>query len=255
MDCIIIAGGLATPTSPMYEITGGKSKALLDMGGRTMLERVMDALQGSKYIEDIVVVGLGSDLGMDFQRPVGHLPDHGSMVANMLAGVKYFEEKKPGATAVMSCTSDVPLLTTAIVDDFIEVTAPHEKGLYYNFITKEVMDARFPDSNRTFVKLKGGMQIAGGDLMIANPIIGSANEELWITLTNARKHAWKIATIIGIDMFFKFIFRRIGTAEIEKKAESILGLPVEVVLSPHAEIGMDADKPDQVEMLRAELEK
>ena len=56
-------------------------------------------------------------------------------------------------------------------------------------------------------------------------------------------------------MFFKFIFRRIGTAEIEKKAAEILGLPVEVVLSPYAEIGMDADKPHQVDMLRADLEK
>jgi len=254
MDCIIIAGGLAKPDSPMYELTGGKSKALLDMGGRTMLERVMDALQGSKYIEDIVVVGLGSDLGMNFQRPVEHLPDHGSMVANVLAGVRYFEENKPETTAVMSCSSDVPLITSAIVDGFIEATQPHEKGLYYNFITKEVMEARFPGSNRTYVKLKGGMEIAGGDLMIANPIIGSKNEELWETLTNARKHAWKIATIIGIDMFFKYIFRRIGTAEIEKKAAEILGVPVEVVLSPYAEIGMDADKPHQVEMLRTELE-
>ena len=254
MDCVIIAGGLPAPDSPMYEITHGESKALIKMGERTMLEHVMDALQGSKYIEDIVVVGLGSDLGMDFQRPVKHLPDHGSMVGNMLAGVKYFEELKPGTTAVMSCTSDVPLLTSAIVDGFIDSCQPLDKGLYYNFITKEVMDARFPESNRTFVKLKGGMKIAGGDLMIANPIIGSANEELWVTLTNARKHAWKIATIIGIDMFLKYIFRRIGIPEIEKKASEILGLPIKVVLSPYAEIGMDADKPHQVEMLRAELE-
>ena len=90
--------------------------------------------------------------------------------------------------------------------------------------------------------------------MIANPIIGSKNKELWEMLTNARKHAWKIAGIIGIDMFFKFIFRRIGTAEIEKKASELIGLPVEVVMSPYAEIGMDADKPHQVDMLRAELE-
>ncbi len=155
----------------------------------------------------------------------------------------------------MSCTSYVPLITSEIVDGFIESCQPFNKGLYYNFITKEVMEARFPGSNRTYVKLKDGMQIAGGDLMIANPIIGSKNEELWKTLTNARKHAWKIATVIGIDMLIKFIFRRIGTAEIEKKASEILGLPVEIVLSPYAEIGMDADKPHQVDMLRTELER
>ncbi len=250
MDCIVIAGGLPTADSPMYEITGGKSKALLDMGGRTMLERVIDALQNSSHIEDIVVVGLGSDLGMSFKRPVAHLDDHGSMVANMLAGVYYFEEKKGSGKPVISCTSDVPLITPAIIDGFIDSCAPHDKGLYYNFISKEVMEARFPGSNRTYVKLKGGLQIAGGDLMIADPIIGTQNEELWEMLTNARKDAWKIAKVIGLDMLFKFIFRRIGPAEIEKKAAEILGLPVEIVLSPYAEIGMDADKPHQVEMLR-----
>ena len=54
MHCIVTAGGLPGPEDPLYPYTQGKPKALLDMGGRTMLERVMDALQNSKYVETIV---------------------------------------------------------------------------------------------------------------------------------------------------------------------------------------------------------
>jgi len=70
INCVILAGGLAQPGDPMYELTQGKSKALLDMNGRTMLERVVDALQDSHSIGEIVVVGLGSDLGMQFHKSV-----------------------------------------------------------------------------------------------------------------------------------------------------------------------------------------
>jgi hypothetical protein len=41
----------------------------------------------------------------------------------------------------------------------------------------------------------------------------------------------------------------------ERRAEKILGLKVRAVISPHAEIGMDVDKPFQLDIVRAELDK
>ena len=79
MDVIIAAGGIPQPEDPMYPYTQGKPKALIDMNGRTSLERVVDALQDSKYVEDIVVVGLGDDMGQTFKRPVHHVPDPPSL--------------------------------------------------------------------------------------------------------------------------------------------------------------------------------
>ena len=63
MDCIVTAGGLPGPEDPLYEYTQGKPKALLDMGGRTMLERVMDALQSARHVDRIVLVGANDDEG------------------------------------------------------------------------------------------------------------------------------------------------------------------------------------------------
>jgi molybdopterin-guanine dinucleotide biosynthesis protein A len=254
MDCVVIAGGLDRPEDPMYALTQGKPKALLPMGERTMLERVVDGLQDSQAVEDIVVVGLGSDLGMTFKRPVYHLKDHGSLVANMVAGLNWARDRRPGVTAVLGASADIPLLTGEMVDRLVALCQPLDAGVYYTYATRETMEKRFPHSNRTFVKLKG-VEIAGGDIGIMNPAVLDDNEELFVALSNARKHAWKIARVVGFGLLFKFLFRRLGPPEIEVEGQKVLGYPIKTISLPFAEPAMDADKPHQVEMLRAELAK
>lgn len=255
MDCIITAGGMPRLDDPIYAYTQGKPKALLDMAGRSMLERVVDALQSSRYVDDIVVVGLGNtghETHFQFQRPVVHLPDHGSLIDNAMAGLQWSKAHNPGATELLLSSADLPTLTSDIVDHFVESCRPFDNALYYTFVTQEVMEARFPHSNRTFVQLKD-IRIAGGDLFLAHPTIGDSHRELWESLANARKHAWKLAWTIGPRALLKFMLRRIGPAEIEAEASRILRRPVKIILSPHAELAMDADKPHQIDLLRREL--
>lgn len=254
MDCIITAGGVPQTEDLLYEYTQGKPKALLEMNGRTMLERVVDALQASSQIEEIVVVGLGSDMGQTFQRPVHHLPNQGSLIGNALAGIDWVLQRKPDTQAVLVSSADIPLLTGPIVDAVIEMCRPFDHGLYYHFITKEAMETRFPGSKRTFTKLKG-VEVAGGDLGIIHPAVMTENAALWEALSNARKHAWQIAHQVGILVLLKLLTRQLSIADIEQLAERLTGFPAKVVLNPYAEAGMDGDKPHQIELLRAELKR
>ncbi len=253
MDCVIIAGGLPEPEDPIYQYTQGKPKALLDMHGRTMLERVVDAVQSSHHITDVVIVGLGEDMGMTFKRPVIHLPDHGSLVNNGVAGLNWVSQNKPETTHIFGATGDIPLLTGIMVDYLIETCRPFDYGVYYNFVTREVMEKRFPHSSRTYVKLKG-LEIAGGDVGIVSTQLAK-EKELLETLSNARKHAWKIARVVGLRMLLKLLFRQVTVQDIEVTAQRLTGLPVKIVLNSFAEVGMDADKPYQVDLLREELAK
>lgn len=254
MHCIVTAGGLPGPEDPLYPYTQGTSKALLDMEGRTMLERVMDALQDSKHVETIVVIGLEGDMGMQFKRPIDqYLPDQGSLVGNVLAGVNWLRQEYPDMESVLFCTADLPALTAANVDSFIESCEPFDKGVYYIFVTREDMEARFPDSARTYVKLKGA-EIAGGDVSIAQVDLADTHEELWRALTDARKHAWKLARVVGFKVLIKFLFRRLSIADIEETASKIIEQPVRIVLDAPAEMAMDVDKPGQIELLRADLQ-
>jgi len=254
INCVILAGGLPQPDEPMYEMTQGKSKALLDMNGRTMLERVVDALQNAETIGEIVVVGLGSDLGMTFQGPLYHVTDQGSLLKNTLAGVAKMRELHPETNLMLICSADIPTITPAIIDDFIEKCAPYDNGIVYNFVDKATLEARFPHSNRTYVKLKDAL-IAGGDMTLIQADLTDSNREIWEALTNARKHAWQLARVIGFRFMFKFLLRQLSFADIEAMAERITGRPAHIMLNPHAEIAMDADKPEQVLLLRADIER
>lgn len=58
MDCVLLAGcSPAGGTMQLY--TQGRPRAVIDMGGRAMIERFGEALPGSRSGEDIVIVGLG----------------------------------------------------------------------------------------------------------------------------------------------------------------------------------------------------
>ena len=249
-----MAGGIPGPDDPIYAYTQGRPKALIDMNGRTMLERVVDALQSSYSIEDIVVVGLGSDMGMHFRRPVHHLPDQNNLVANALAGVNWLRQQKPKTKVLFLCSADIPTLTGDIVDRFIELCRPFDRAIYYSFATQATIETRFPNSKRTFVKLKD-LNIAGGDVALIHADLADSHHELWQAMTNARKHAWRLARIVGLRMLLKFLFRRVSLADIETTAERLINQPAKVVLSPYAELAMDADKPQQVDLLREDLRR
>jgi len=189
---------------------------------------------------------------MTFKRSVHHLPDHGSLVGNNIAGIAWLREQNPDTGVVLACSSDIPLITANMVDKLDELCQPFDDDYYYTYIAKETMEKRFPGSNRTYVKLKG-LEIAGGDLGLMHSSVIDSNRELFEALANARKHAWKIAKVVGLKMLIKFLFRRLGIAELKVEAERILGGSVCIVELPFAELAMDADKPEQVDMLRAEF--
>lgn len=254
MDCVITAGGRPEPESKMYAYTNGKAKALADVAGRPMLERVVENIQGSSNIDRVIIVGLDEEecAGLTFARPVDFVPDQGGLVKNAIGGVEYVRDTRPGANEILLSSADIPLVTTEILDSFIDSCRPFDKSLYYNFVTKETMEARFPNSSRTFVKLKG-VQVAGGDMVLVRANILDANMDFWETAAAGRKQAWKLARIIGFKALFKFLIRQLSIEEIVELCDELLGVPVRIMLSPHAEIAMDADKPDQIDLVSAEL--
>lgn len=252
MDCVVVAGGVPQPDDAIYTYTQGKPKALLDMGGRTMLERVVDALQAAQAVDDVIVVGLGGDMGMTFQRPVQHLPDQGNLVDNVIAGMRWIKANKPESRVTLASSADIPALTGHVVDHFVELCRPFDHALYYNFVTREAMETRFPTSNRTFIKLRG-LEIAGGDIVMVHVELADSHHELWMKLANARKHAWQIARIVGLRLVLKLLLRRVSIADIQEIGQRMIERPVKVILNPNAEIAMDADKPHQVDLLREDL--
>lgn len=251
MHAIITAGGSVAETDPLYSYTQGKPKSLIEINGSTMLERVAAALHGAQSIERLYVVGLDeADVrGLKLPPDITFLPESGGLVSNVSVSLNRLIADDPDATEVLMCSADIPLLTPEIVDAYVAQCRPFDYVAYYNIVTKETLERRFPNSQRTFVKLRG-MAVAGGDMTLVQTRLMHTNRELWEAIVRGRKQAWKLVRIVGIRPLIKFLMRRLTLHDVEKLASRMLNAPVRVLNSPYPELAMDVDKPVQVELLR-----
>lgn len=254
MDAIITAGGIPQPDEPLYDLTQGRPKALLELEGKPMIQWVVDALDGSSHVENLVIIGLDPESRIITSKPVHYIPNQGSMVDNLKAGLIKVQEINPTAEKVVVASSDIPAITTEMVDWLVDIVQNSDEDVYYCVIPREVMETRYPGSNRTFTHLKD-MDVCGGDMNALAVRLVNQNSEIWEKLTEARKSVVKQAALIGFSTLLLVLVRRATIASATKRITKKLGVQGKAVLSPYAEIGMDVDKPHQLEMVRADLAK
>jgi hypothetical protein len=124
--------------------------------------------------------------------------------------------------------------------------------LYYNVIRREDMERRFPGSKRTYTRLKD-MELCGGDMNMARTAIVDKNSEFWDKIIEARKNPAAQAWLIGPDIIFKLLFRQLTIDDVIQRVADKLGLKGRAIICPYPEVGMDVDKPHQLELMRADL--
>ena len=252
-DALVTAGGVPEPGESLYEFSRGRSKALIDVAGKPMVQWVLDALSNAKTIGRVVVVGLEESSGLSCRKPLSYLPNQGGMLDNIRGGAREIARLNPRTEYVQIVSSDIPTVTSEMVDWVSEQVRPGEDEALYNVIERAVMEKRFPDSRRTFTKLKG-FELCGGDLNpVALPLILSHTGP-WEKISDARKSSLKMATLIGIDTLILFLFRAMTLEQAAARASKNLGLHARAVVCPYAELGMDVDKVHHLEVVRADLE-
>jgi GTP:adenosylcobinamide-phosphate guanylyltransferase len=254
MDAIVTAGGIPQPGEPLYEYTQGKSKALLDIHGKPMIQWVLDALCAAKTIDKVIIIGLPENSGLACEKLAAYLPNQGGMIDNIRTGVLKVMEINPSAVDVLLVSSDIPTINSEMVDWVVNETMKDDLDAYYNVITKETMEARFPGSNRTYTHLKG-MDVCGGDMNVIRTSMVTTNTEVWEKIIASRKSPLKQASLIGFDTLFLLLLRRFTVESAVARVAERLHMTGRGIVCPYAEVGMDVDKPNQLEMVRADMAK
>lgn len=252
MDAIIIAGGIPKPDEPLYEYTQGDSKALLDVAGKPMVQWVLDALNNASTIDRVIIIGLPSDCDLVSAKVASFLPSQGDMIANVRGGLLELLRLNQQASHALVASSDIPAITSEMVDWTVNMTMQTDLDAYYNVITREVMEKRFPTSKRSYIRLKD-VEVCGGDMNVIATRMATTNSEVWAKLVDARKNALKQAALIGFDTLLLLLLHAITLDAATKKVTKRLHITGEALLCPYAEVAMDVDKPHQLEMMRADL--
>ncbi|MHA1910439.1 MAG: NTP transferase domain-containing protein [Candidatus Kariarchaeaceae archaeon] len=231
-------------------------KALIPIQGeKTLIQFVVDALNASKYVGTIVIVGSDPIPGLKSEAEVEYLAIEGPLFDKTLAVAKYLEKKGSPSRHVISCSADIPLISGKMIDQWvakIKEMDSFESDFYFSFINKEAMERRFPGSGRTYPRFSDG-EFCGGDMHLADPRIVIDNQGVFSQLLASRKSFWKLSKIIGLRTLIRYLFRRLSVADAEKKLSKAISAKARAVTVPFAEMAMDVDKPYQLDIVLEEL--
>lgn len=252
MDAIVTAGGIPRPEDPLYTYSNGDSKALIDVAGKPMVQWVLDALGGSKRVSNVIVVGLSSKSGVTCKKPLYFVSNQGRMLANIVTGINKALEINKRTKYVMVVSSDIPTVKAEMVDWLVDTCMETKDDLYYGVCPRDVMEARFPDSRRTYTHLKD-MDVCGADMNIAHVRMATEHLDLWESLIGSRKSPLRQASLIGWGTLFALFTRRLTLEDAVRRVRERIGVNARAIVWPHAEPCMDVDKPSQLELLRADL--
>lgn len=252
MDAIVMAGGIPKSEDPLYEFTQGQPKALLEVAGKPMVQWVLDAISGTESVERVVLISLPEEAGLSCSKPVTYLPDQGGLLENVRGGIEKAVEINPEATHVLTVSSDIPMIKSEMIDWMVKENSGSDLELYYTVIPREVMEKRFPESKRSYTLLKD-VELCGGDLNMIRASTVHSNVDLWDQLVASRKSVFKQAALLGYGNLLLLLSRQLTLDGAVKRVTEKMNITGKAVISPYAELGMDVDKPHQLEIVRSEL--
>ncbi len=252
MDALVLAGGIPQPDDPLYAYSNGDSKALIDVAGKPMVQWVLDALGDARHVDNVIVIGLSPKSGVTCKKPLHFVSNQGRMLANIVAGVNKALDLNKKTKYVLVASSDIPALKPEMVDWLVDTAMQTKDDLYYGVCTREVMEARFPGSNRTYTRLKD-VELCGADINITHVRMATEHLDLWESLIGTRKSPLRQAAQIGWGTLFRVFTRSITLDELVDVVCKRIGIKGRAIVWEHAEACMDVDKPHQLEILREDL--
>lgn len=243
LDAIVLAGAdnhgsLAACTDTPYE-------AMIDIQGKPMVEYVVDALRQSAHVGRVAVVGPEHVLAPVLEGKVYRVVQSGSsIVENLLIGISILQP----AGRVLVVTADIPLITTAALDDFVERCQGFDADICYPICRKEANEAKYPGMRRTYATLREGT-FTGGNIFVLNPAMVVKWRREIERAVAVRKSLVGMAKLLGFRLMVKFLLGRLSIREAEERVARVLGCPVKAVETTYAEIGVDVDKPSDLELV------
>jgi GTP:adenosylcobinamide-phosphate guanylyltransferase len=247
LDAVVMAGGRDDPE--LLAAGAAQHRALIEVGGRPLLEWGLEALRSSAMVEKIILVSAAAvadkiSPGL-FDALSDTLSDSSGILGNMWLGAKRLDPQRP----MLVIHGDLPALTPESVDDFVTRSLELNVSLTLPIITREANERKFPGTTRTYIRLREGRFTAGNGVVLGPGFLerhGAVIEQVY----RGRKSPVRLARLLGLATMIKWLTGRLSLAQIEARASRILGAPATAVISEYAELGFDIDKPSDLEAAR-----
>lgn len=247
-DAIILAGG-EKGKKKLLGLSSQPYEALIEIAGQPMVTFVASALAASGAVDRIFVVGPEAALKQcQFPARTTVLAGGRTIMETIQVGMSTLGHRNKTLVA----TADIPLLTAEAVNDFLAQCDGVDADFYYPIVSRELNERRYPTTRRTYVRLKEGT-FTGGNIFLVNPDIVSRSLPIANQIIENRKKPFALCRILGWPFVFKFICGALRLSEVEDRVSDLLKLRGAVVHSRFPELGIDVDKPSDLELVRSTI--
>ncbi len=246
VQALVLAGARAAG-DPLCQAEGVASKAVIDIAGQPMLSRVLRALGASRANAPAWVLGLEGDAldaaadGIACQPLASEGRGPASSLIRALEG--------PVSTPLLVTTCDHALLTPAMVDSFLAKSIASDADLTVGFAERSVIEADYPETRRTYLRL-GGAELSGCNLFYLASPAALKVIRFWQSAEQDRKKPWRIAWRFGPLTALRILLSRAGPEAAFALLSRQLGAKVSPVTLDFAEAAIDVDKPDDLVLVR-----
>ncbi len=240
-DAILPAGGRIDPA--FASVVGVENKALITFEGKTILQRVIEALRATGRIGRIVVIGppeiqkIASEFGADIiLAPAETGPD------NIYRGLAALTSSIDRPEKVLLVNTDLPFLTPALIDEFLNACSD-KLDICVPLVPATLWDKRFPGSTATFARIKDGKFTTGCIYLMDVAAMERIKPAIDRVFEN-RKSKIGIARLLGPRFVFKFVTKSLTVRDVEQKIEAMLGCTAAAIQNAAPELAYDIDFQD-----------
>lgn len=251
-DAVILAGG--ENSSELKKLAPYDNEALIIIGKYPMIYYVYKALRASTAIDKIVVSGPKEALRniLPKDEKLFFVDGGDNAIDTFSNGVSFLKEQVI-SEKVLAVPTDIPFITTEAIDDFLRRCEQSQDDFYYPITTKEVNEEKFPYVVRTYVKLKEGT-FTGGNLFLIRTELIDYGLEMGKKLVLRRKNPLAMAKLFGFGLVWQYLLRQLSIRAAEKRFYKVLSIRGKGIISPYAEVGVDVDKPSDLQLANSFLE-
>ncbi len=248
LTALVLAGSRGGG-DPLEAYAGVPHKALVEVGGTTMIERVVGALSAWPRIARIVVATDRADLvavlpGVQRSRaPVSTMPTQAGPSATVGDALDRL------GTPLLVTTADHALLRPEWLAEFVAAVPP-DADIAAALAPRAAVEAAAPDSLRTWLRFSDG-DFSGANLFfLANPA-AAAVIGFWRTLERDRKHPLRMAQRLGFSYALRYRTGRLSLAGAAARLGELAGVArLALVSMSDGRAAIDVDKPDDLDLVR-----
>lgn len=253
----IVLAGDRGPDDPLVQrFDAGGCKALLEIGGVAMLERVLNALRQAHSVAGVAIAGpsqeqLASNANISALLQQGAIDWHPPLATPSRSAYQALEAV-PAEQPVLLTTADHPLLTATIIDNFCVGSLSQHADVCIGLAPYELVHEAIPAMRKTVLRFKDG-EYCGCNLFAFLTPKGRSAAQQWQQVEQQRKSPLRVVRLLGWKAVCQYALGRLTLAGALAGLSKRLGLRVSAVLLQDAHAAVDVDSIDDYELVQQQF--